>query len=301
MLKKIGSAGSPQLLAKAPSEQLPSNRADRDVSCPNSRDEAATMSAATSPMNMIVPPTSKRLRWELFNKLGIVNQQDTTSSKSSLLLSSRSTNSRPPQKSRAKRSTSRQPHTKSILGHAATKITKAPLKGISSEEEAPQNSSSKALFDLKFLGALGLPVFQVGAPASATDDDTSSLSSSARYSIGSTSLSRRRLSFDEEVAIVTIPRREQYSNRMQEQLWHNKEDLEASIRRNTVEYAADGWIWQQVREEDDHLFVAGGNGVRDDGEYIHPVHGEIARLIRREQGLPDNVPVSTPFLQGMTL
>lgn len=81
---------------------------------------------------------------------------------------------------------------------------------------------------------------------------------------------------------------------MQQHLWHAREDLQASIMRNTVEYAADGWAWQQVREEEDHLFIG-------DGQYIHPVHEEIARLIRREQGLPDNVPVATPFLNGMTI
>ena len=293
-----GIAGSPRpSLIAVPSEQVTASLVSsstpvRDsLSYTTSTQDKMTSQGATATIHhshpiKIAPPTGKRLRAELLNKLGIVDQRSTGSS-----LPSSSGGDDATQEQQTIKRASLQQQRNSILGPAATKIIKAPLKG----NDGPPNTNN-TLFDLNFFG-LPLPLFKVGSPTSLTAstskmDDDSSLSST-RSSVSSAT-ARRRLSFDEEVSIVNIPRREQYSHRMQQHLWHSREDLQASIMRNTVEYAADGWAWQQVREEEDHIATR-------DGKYVHPVHEEIARLIRQEQGLPDNVPVATPFLKGMTL
>ena len=264
----------PTLVAVRPTTANPASRATKDRLAATSITSAIQIQRQQSLPTKISPRSSKRLRSGLLNKLGM-QQHDKI----------------PPKRA------SRQ---LSILGPAATKIIKAPLKG-SYCEDPPRLSSA---LDAGLLGALG-SLFSVGSPssiastASITDDDSvcdqSSLSSSSLTPSPTTTAAaagrRRCLTFDEEVSIVSIPRREQYSNRMQQHLWHPTELLQVNIMRNTIEYAADGWSWQQVREEEDHIYCAGN------GEYIHPVHKEIARLIRREQGLPEGAPVPTPFLK----
>lgn len=258
--------------------------------------DCLVLAAPTSPTiscKKIVPPhsstrlsprSSKRLRAGLLNKLGIAPQDKLNDTAATEI----------------KKVDSRL----SVLGAAATNVLKEPLKG--NNEPLPGKSS---LTQKGFLGALG--AFFTSASPSSSDlmmkilDDSSERSSfssapsTTTESTSSTATSaggrRRSLTFDEEVHIVSIPRRDQYSNRMQQHLWHPAEDLQANIMRNTVEFAADGWKWQQVREEEDHFDCAGN------GELIHPVHVEIARLIRHEQGLPEGVPVATPFLKDMAL
>lgn len=204
----------------------------------------------------VSPPCSNRLRSNLFNKLGIVDVP------------------MPPLAS----PTSTTGNKKTVLG-PNVKIIKAPLK----RDDGPDPLFNKQNFLLETLGSL----FRAGSPSSVTSivDDSSTVSSATR----------RNLTFDEEVSVVHIPRRDQYSKRIQEHLWNSAETLQTAVMRNTVEYAADGWKWQDVREEDQHFQCP------ESGELIHPVHQEIARLIREEQGLPKDTPVWTPFLKQAPL
>jgi hypothetical protein len=92
---------------------------------------------------------------------------------------------------------------------------------------------------------------------------------------------RRNLTFNETVSVVHIPRRDEYSKRIQSHLWHTSNSLQENIMRNTIEFAAEGWDWQSVLEEDDYIPCP------ESGELIHPVHCEIARLLRQQRGLPE--------------
>lgn len=210
----------------------------------------------------VSPPCSKRLRSDLLNKLGIVDER----SQARLALPLNASDS--PKKAE-----------KTVLG--PIKIVKAPLK----KDEGPDPMPTKV--PPNFLVALG-SFFRVGSSdagtsATAESDDTSTLSSASER--------HRSLTFDEEVSVVHIPRRDQYSSRIQQHLWNDPETLRANAMRNTIEYSADGWKWQDVREEEEHVVCS------ESGELIHPVHEEIARMIRQEQGLPADVPVWTPFLK----
>mgnify|MGYP000210735395 CR=1 FL=1 len=238
------------------------------------------ISATVMTTPKLSPPCSDRIRAGLLNKLGIVDQR-----------------SPPPMAlpplpvgviSSASDSTGvNRGH--SILG--PVKVIKAPLKG-SSE---PANSNG----DSGLLGTLSSFIFKAGTSptSSSSDEDTArtsitsaSSSSSAPSSPSQSQQQRPSLTFHEEVSVIHIPTRKDYSSRMQQHLWHSRETLRQAVLRNTVEYAADGWDWQAVCEEEHHYKCP------NSGELIHPVHEEIAKLIRKEQGLPDDAPISTPYL-----
>jgi hypothetical protein len=79
--------------------------------------------------------------------------------------------------------------------------------------------------------------------------------------------------------VVPIPMRHDYSNRIRGFLWDTPEAMQESISRNTLEFAADEWDWQKALEEDAHYYNP------NTGEYIHPIHLEIAQMPLEEQKL----------------
>lgn len=221
----------------------------------------------------VSPPCSKRLRSDLLIKLGIVDSRSQAGAINCKLPISTSVKSQ-----------------KTILG-PNIKIIKAPLKqDLGPDLKKNQFSVSSSLFVT--LGSF----FRVGSPSSVCTTATMDSDDASAFSSCSASEHRRRsLTFDEQVSVVEIPRREQYSKRIQEHMWNSAEVLQSNVMRNTIEYAADGWNWEAVCEEDQHIVC------RESGELIHPVHQEIARLIRQEQGLPEDTPVWTPFLMQAPL
>jgi len=80
--------------------------------------------------------------------------------------------------------------------------------------------------------------------------------------------SARKLQFNEEVAVVPIPMRTEYSKRIRSRLWSNAEEIHENAARNSFEFASEGWNWRNVREDDD-MFVCSISG-----ELVHPVHYE---------------------------
>jgi hypothetical protein len=89
--------------------------------------------------------------------------------------------------------------------------------------------------------------------------DTSSCNSS-------TASKERRLTFYEEVVVVPIPRRDEYSARVKDRLWMGAEEINSNAQRNALEFAAEGWDWRSVTE-DDGMYICTVSGER-----IHPVH-----------------------------
>jgi len=80
------------------------------------------------------------------------------------------------------------------------------------------------------------------------------------------STSRRRarsVSFDDTVKVHPIPKHSEYSNRIRDQLWTDPSIQQHNVARNCMEFAAEGWNWQQVEEE---MVVC------PNGEKVHPVH-----------------------------
>ena len=86
----------------------------------------------------------------------------------------------------------------------------------------------------------------------------------------------RSVSFDDSITIRSIPTRKEYPVAIRKDLWGTKEEVLFNVHRNAMEFAAEGWDWQQAVE--DHEMIKGHNG-----ELIHPVH--IRRFTVQQQFL----------------
>lgn len=77
---------------------------------------------------------------------------------------------------------------------------------------------------------------------------------------------KKKLIFSETVKVVPIPMRNEYSNRVRARLWSNTVEIHENATRNTVEFAAEGWDWRAVIE-DEGMYVCLATG-----DLVHPVH-----------------------------
>lgn len=76
---------------------------------------------------------------------------------------------------------------------------------------------------------------------------------------------RRRIQFHTDVAVLPIPSRHEYSNRIKKCLWSDASEIQENAERNRVEFAWEGWSWTTVLE-DDEMYVDATTG-----ELVHPV------------------------------
>lgn len=86
---------------------------------------------------------------------------------------------------------------------------------------------------------------------------------------------KRSVRFDTEVRVMDIPSHSEYSKFMKQLIWNSPRDIQQNARRNRREFAAEGWNWRNVLEED-QMYLD-----RLSQEFIHPVHlgGSINDLI----------------------
>ena len=82
--------------------------------------------------------------------------------------------------------------------------------------------------------------------------------------------SRPRVSIASAVAVVPIPQRQEYSPQGRTRIWTSGQELYQNAARNTVEFAAEGWNWRSVTEDESMLVHT------ISGELIHPIHLENA-------------------------
>jgi len=75
----------------------------------------------------------------------------------------------------------------------------------------------------------------------------------------------RSIQFQNEVLVMPIPSRHEYSSRIKKFLWSGAEELSQSIERNRAEFASEGWDWHSVLE-DDEMYVDAQSG-----ELVHPI------------------------------
>jgi hypothetical protein len=75
---------------------------------------------------------------------------------------------------------------------------------------------------------------------------------------------RKGVAFDASVKVLPIPSRTCYSNRIRNELWMAPEEIQQNAARNSLEFAAEGWNWENVAEDSDMVLY--------EGELVHPIH-----------------------------
>lgn len=88
-----------------------------------------------------------------------------------------------------------------------------------------------------------------------------------------------RIVFCEEVEVMPIPSRHEYSNRIKSRIWSNRHELQENAERNAMEFAAEGWNWHGVTE-DEGMYICSVSG-----ELVHPIH--LQHLVQEEKS-PDD-------------
>jgi hypothetical protein len=82
-----------------------------------------------------------------------------------------------------------------------------------------------------------------------------------------------RIAFVNEVDVMPIPTRHEYSDRIKSRIWSNRYELQENAERNAVEFAAEGWKWDQV-VEDEGMYICSASG-----ELVHPAWvGDLPRV-----------------------
>jgi hypothetical protein len=109
-------------------------------------------------------------------------------------------------------------------------------------------------------------------PLKATLDDNGGISTASSSAdsnasgAGGMKQRKTRIMFQEDVEVMPIPTRYEYSDRIKSRIWSNRHELQENAERNAVEFASEGWNWRNVTE-DDGMYICSQSG-----ELVHPIH-----------------------------
>jgi hypothetical protein len=87
-----------------------------------------------------------------------------------------------------------------------------------------------------------------------------------------------RIMFQDEVEVMQIPTRFEYSDRIKSRIWSNRHELQENAERNALEFAAEGWDWRTVTE-DEGMYICSVSG-----ELVHPIH--LQHIVAAEESSP---------------
>eukprot|EP00934_Nitzschia_sp_Nitz4_P007254 Nitzschia sp. Nitz4//scaffold178_size73299//15400//15972//NITZ4_005695-RA/size73299-processed-gene-0.26-mRNA-1//-1//CDS//3329539110//7244//frame0 len=73
-----------------------------------------------------------------------------------------------------------------------------------------------------------------------------------------------RIRFYQKVAVHRIPARHHYPDAMRRCIWSDMQEIREMARRNSIEFASDGFDWRRATEDDKMV-------VLPTGERIHPI------------------------------
>lgn len=77
--------------------------------------------------------------------------------------------------------------------------------------------------------------------------------------------SKRRVSLHDDVAVIPIPMRCEYPDKIRKRIWSSASELYQNATRNTIEFAAEGFKWRNVADDEQMVQLSSG-------ERIHPIH-----------------------------
>ena len=95
-----------------------------------------------------------------------------------------------------------------------------------------------------------------------------------------------RIAFQDEVQVVPIPTRHEYSDRIKSRIWSNRHELQENAERNALEFASEGWNWRSVTE-DEGMYICSQSG-----ELVHPIH--LQHLVPRSEVAEEDTSPSFP-------
>ena len=158
----------------------------------------------------------------------------------------------------------REPSRGSLLGNV--QMSREPLKYI---DEAECREDDFLWNIVNFFGKKSSPQPTLDASLSCSLSTTDGSSSGASAA--------RKLTFNEEVTVCPIPKRDEYSKRIRDRLWPTAEEMMLNAHRNSVEFAAEGWDWRNSMEDDEMYRCVLTN------ELVHPIHVEQQSISQEEE------------------